>query len=129
MCISFYLSYPLNFPLSTSFTLSFSLPLTFYSSINLVVTPSLSALSPPSPYIILLYHHLTPPALPHHYLPLLRTTPLRDCVIKGVHNFGVFVEMLPGYEGLVHVSELDNKKVYNITLFFAFSFLLVSPNP
>ena len=35
----------------------------------------------------------------------------RDCVIKGVHNFGVFVEMLPGYEGLVHVSELDNKKV------------------
>jgi polyribonucleotide nucleotidyltransferase len=28
-----------------------------------------------------------------------------------VHNFGVFVEILPGYEGLIHVSELDIKKV------------------
>ena len=24
----------------------------------------------------------------------------RDCDIKGVHTFGVFVEMLPGYEGM-----------------------------
>lgn len=35
----------------------------------------------------------------------------RDCEIKGVHNFGVFVQVLPGYEGLVHVSELDVKKI------------------
>eukprot|EP00596_Hydrurales_sp_CCMP1899_P003549 CAMPEP_0119046454 /NCGR_PEP_ID=MMETSP1177-20130426/46662_1 /TAXON_ID=2985 /ORGANISM="Ochromonas sp, Strain CCMP1899" /LENGTH=812 /DNA_ID=CAMNT_0007019621 /DNA_START=307 /DNA_END=2745 /DNA_ORIENTATION=+ len=35
----------------------------------------------------------------------------RDCEIKGVHNFGVFTEILPGYEGLVHVSELDTKKI------------------
>ena len=35
----------------------------------------------------------------------------RDCEVKGVHNFGVFVEILPGYEGLIHVSELDVKKI------------------
>jgi hypothetical protein len=35
----------------------------------------------------------------------------RECEIKGVHNFGVFVEVLPGHEGLVHVSELDTKRV------------------
>ena len=37
----------------------------------------------------------------------------RDCEVKGVHNFGVFVEILPGYEGLIHVSELDVKKIPN----------------
>lgn len=36
---------------------------------------------------------------------------VRECEIKGIHAFGVFVEILPGYEGLVHVSELDLKKV------------------
>lgn len=35
----------------------------------------------------------------------------KDCEIKGIHNFGIFVEILPGYEGLIHVSELDTKKV------------------
>ena len=35
----------------------------------------------------------------------------RDCEVKGVHAFGVFVEILPGYEGLIHISELDIKKV------------------
>lgn len=38
----------------------------------------------------------------------------RNCSIKGVHAFGVFVEVLPGYEGLVHISELDTKKVSNV---------------
>jgi polyribonucleotide nucleotidyltransferase len=35
----------------------------------------------------------------------------KDCPIKGVHNFGVFVEIVPGHEGLVHISELDSKRV------------------
>eukprot|EP01041_Mallomonas_annulata_P004249 gene4249-8446_t len=35
----------------------------------------------------------------------------KDCEVKGVHTFGVFVEILPGYEGLIHISELDVKKV------------------
>jgi polyribonucleotide nucleotidyltransferase len=38
----------------------------------------------------------------------------RNCEIKGVHNFGVFVEITPGYEGLIHVSELDTKKVSSL---------------
>jgi len=37
----------------------------------------------------------------------------RDCVVKGVRNFGVFVEVTPGHEGLIHVSELDVKRVSN----------------
>ena len=32
-------------------------------------------------------------------------------MIKGVHNFGVFVEVFNGHEGLVHISELDTKRV------------------
>lgn len=32
----------------------------------------------------------------------------------GIHTFGVFVEVLPGYEGLVHISELDVKKVASV---------------
>lgn len=35
----------------------------------------------------------------------------RERPITGVHNFGVFVEVVDGYEGLIHVSELDTKKV------------------
>jgi hypothetical protein len=31
--------------------------------------------------------------------------------VKGVHSWGVFVEVLPGREGLVHVSELDTVRV------------------
>ncbi len=34
--------------------------------------------------------------------------------VKRVMNFGVFVEILPGKEGLVHVSELANKFVKNV---------------
>lgn len=35
----------------------------------------------------------------------------RDCEIVGVHNFGVFVKVINGHEGLVHVSELDVKRI------------------
>ena len=35
----------------------------------------------------------------------------RNCKIISVHNFGVFVEISAGHEGLVHVSELDSKRV------------------
>lgn len=28
-----------------------------------------------------------------------------------MHSYGVFVEIIPGYEGLVHVSELELKRV------------------
>jgi polyribonucleotide nucleotidyltransferase len=35
----------------------------------------------------------------------------RGCKIVSVLNFGVFVEVTPGYEGLVHVSELETKRI------------------
>ena len=35
----------------------------------------------------------------------------RDCEIKSCLSVGVIVEFVPGYLGLVHVSELDLKKV------------------
>eukprot|EP00638_Chattonella_subsalsa_P004659 CAMPEP_0117753990 /NCGR_PEP_ID=MMETSP0947-20121206/12567_1 /TAXON_ID=44440 /ORGANISM="Chattonella subsalsa, Strain CCMP2191" /LENGTH=756 /DNA_ID=CAMNT_0005573003 /DNA_START=332 /DNA_END=2602 /DNA_ORIENTATION=- len=41
----------------------------------------------------------------------------RDCLVKGVHNFGVFVEFLPGLEGLVHVSQLDSQRVQSVEAF------------
>jgi len=37
-----------------------------------------------------------------------------DCLIVGVHPFGCFVELFPGKEGLVHVSELDEKRINNV---------------
>ncbi|MFO8030916.1 MAG: polyribonucleotide nucleotidyltransferase [Desulfohalobiaceae bacterium] len=34
--------------------------------------------------------------------------------IKSVKDFGAFVEILPGVEGMVHISQLDTKRVENI---------------
>lgn len=42
----------------------------------------------------------------------------RGCRITGIHSFGVFVEVLPGHEGLVHVSELDVKRVTSVEASF-----------
>ncbi len=33
------------------------------------------------------------------------------CKVVDIHDFGVFVELWPGCEGLIHVSQLDNKRV------------------
>jgi len=38
----------------------------------------------------------------------------KDCLVVGVHPFGCFVELYAGKEGLVHVSELDNKRINNV---------------
>lgn len=35
--------------------------------------------------------------------------------VTGIKNFGAFVEILPGIEGLVHVSELENSYVQNVS--------------
>ncbi|HID98312.1 MAG TPA: S1 RNA-binding domain-containing protein, partial [Thermodesulfobacteriaceae bacterium] len=34
---------------------------------------------------------------------------------KKIMDFGAFVEILPGTDGLVHISELDNKHVKKVT--------------
>ncbi len=35
--------------------------------------------------------------------------------VKTIKDFGAFVEILPGTDGLVHISELDNKRVSKVT--------------
>ena len=37
-----------------------------------------------------------------------------DGVIKTITNFGAFVEIMPGREGLLHVSEIDWKRIANV---------------
>jgi polyribonucleotide nucleotidyltransferase len=36
-------------------------------------------------------------------------------VVRRIVDFGAFVEILPGTDGLIHVSELDNKRVNKVT--------------
>lgn len=36
-------------------------------------------------------------------------------VVKRIMDFGAFVEILPGTEGLVHISQLDNRRVENVS--------------
>ncbi|MEM6757067.1 MAG: S1 RNA-binding domain-containing protein [Planctomycetota bacterium] len=38
-----------------------------------------------------------------------------ECTVKSTTDFGAFVELEPGIEGLVHISELDNRRVENVT--------------
>jgi polyribonucleotide nucleotidyltransferase len=35
--------------------------------------------------------------------------------VKTIKDFGAFVEILPGTDGLVHISELDIKRVAKVT--------------
>ena len=35
--------------------------------------------------------------------------------VTSIKDFGAFVEILPGTDGLVHVSELSNERVHNIS--------------
>jgi polyribonucleotide nucleotidyltransferase len=35
--------------------------------------------------------------------------------VKTIKDFGAFVEILPGTDGLVHISELDHKRVAKVT--------------
>ena len=37
-----------------------------------------------------------------------------DGIVKSVKDFGAFVEIFPGKEGLLHISEIDNKRVNKI---------------
>jgi len=38
----------------------------------------------------------------------------RNCEVKKIVEFGCFVEYMPGFEGLVHISELDISRVPNV---------------
>jgi len=38
-------------------------------------------------------------------------------VVKGINDFGAFVEILPGKQGLLHISEIDHKRVNDVNEF------------
>ena len=38
-----------------------------------------------------------------------------DCSVKRIMDFGAFVEILPGQEGLVHISKLSRERVNSVT--------------
>jgi polyribonucleotide nucleotidyltransferase len=37
-----------------------------------------------------------------------------DAKVKGIKDFGAFVEILPGKEGLLHISEIENRRVNKV---------------
>ena len=39
-------------------------------------------------------------------------------VITKIMDFGAFVEILPGKEGLLHISQIDNKRVNKVTDYY-----------
>ena len=43
--------------------------------------------------------------------PLVDGKIYRNCKVTGVHDFGIVVEVVHGYEGLVHASRLDIGRV------------------
>lgn len=56
------------------------------------------------------------------YIKRLTATPevgeVYDGVITKILDFGAFVEILPGKEGLLHISQIDNKRVNKVTDYF-----------
>lgn len=42
-------------------------------------------------------------------------TVYHDCEVKRIMDFGAFVEILPGQEGLVHISKLSRERVNSVT--------------
>ncbi len=56
------------------------------------------------------------------YIKKLTATPevgeIYDGVITKLMDFGAFVEILPGKEGLLHISQIDNKRVNKVSDYF-----------
>jgi polyribonucleotide nucleotidyltransferase len=56
------------------------------------------------------------------YIKKMTATPevgeIYDGVITKIMDFGAFVEILPGKEGLLHISQIDNKRVNKVTDYF-----------
>jgi polyribonucleotide nucleotidyltransferase len=56
------------------------------------------------------------------YIKKLTATPevgeVYDGIITKIMDFGAFVEILPGKEGLLHISQIDNKRVNKVSDYF-----------
>jgi polyribonucleotide nucleotidyltransferase len=54
------------------------------------------------------------------YIKKMTATPevgeIYDGIITKIMDFGAFVEILPGKEGLLHISQIDNKRVNKVTI-------------
>lgn len=38
----------------------------------------------------------------------------RDCKVKAIHSYGAFIEIMPGKDGLLHISEIDWKRLEKV---------------
>src|SRR3989304_904544 len=56
------------------------------------------------------------------YIKKITATPevgeVYEGVITKIMDFGAFVEILPGKEGLLHISQIDNKRVEKVSDYF-----------
>lgn len=56
------------------------------------------------------------------YIKQMTATPevgeVYDGIITKIMDFGAFVEILPGKEGLLHISQIDNKRVNKVTDYY-----------
>ncbi len=56
------------------------------------------------------------------YIRRMTATPevgeIYDGIITKIMDFGAFVEILPGKEGLLHISQIDNKRVNKVTDYY-----------
>ena len=56
------------------------------------------------------------------YIKQMTATPevgeIYDGIITKIMDFGAFVEILPGKEGLLHISQIDNKRVNKVTDYY-----------
>lgn len=56
------------------------------------------------------------------YIKKMTATPevgeIYDGTITKIMDFGAFVEILPGKEGLLHISQIDNKRVNKVNDYF-----------
>ena len=56
------------------------------------------------------------------YIKKLTATPevgeVYDGVVTKIMDFGAFVEIIPGKDGLLHISQIDNKRVEKVSDYF-----------
>ncbi len=56
------------------------------------------------------------------YIKRMTATPevgeIYDGIVTKIMDFGAFVEIIPGKEGLLHISQIDNKRVAKVTDYF-----------
>lgn len=56
------------------------------------------------------------------YIKKLTSTPeigeIYDGVVTKIMDFGAFIEIIPGKDGLLHISQIDNKRVEKVTDYF-----------